>query len=139
MQGAAAGLSYLYAQTPPILHGNLKGVRPSPALTHHLDTNRSIPSHVQSSVFVSPTGTALLADIGVAMIPQPPEWSFHGIDDARWLAPEVMNPSLRPTADKYEATPDGALPATPESDVYAFGMLCYQVLWPCLPDSVRPR
>ncbi|KAJ7115379.1 kinase-like domain-containing protein [Mycena epipterygia] len=106
MQGVAAGLNYLHAQQPPITHGDLKG----------------------STVFVSPTGTALLSDIGVAAIPQPPDWGFHGIDDARWLAPEVMNTDLRPELfQSGDRSPDGRLPVTPESDIYSFGMLAYEM------------
>ncbi|KAJ6529205.1 kinase-like domain-containing protein [Mycena capillaripes] len=110
MQGVASGLSYLHSQNPPIPHGDLKG----------------------SSVFVSPSGAALLSDIGIAAIPQPPDWSFHGVDDARWLAPEVMDLSLRPElsdADSSGAlrTPDATLPITRESDVYSFGMLSYEM------------
>ncbi|KAJ7155028.1 kinase-like domain-containing protein [Mycena filopes] len=114
MRGVAAGLSYLHAQNPPIMLGDLKA----------------------SSVYVSPTGQALLSDIGIAAIPQPPDWGYHGVDDARWLAPEVMDPSLRPhnSKDKYEhehdeshGTPDATLPMTPESDVYSFGMLAYEM------------
>ncbi|KAJ7785080.1 kinase-like domain-containing protein [Mycena maculata] len=106
MQGVAAGLSYLHAQDPPIPHGDLKG----------------------SSVFVSPSGTALLSDVGIAAIPQPPDWTFRGIEDARWLAPEVMDLDLRPGIDTSTSrTPDGRLPVTCESDVYAFGMLALQM------------
>lgn len=87
--------------------------------------------NLQSSIFISSAGTALLTDIGIAAIPQPPDWGFHGIDGARWLAPELMDTALRPTPapDAVNAmrTPDVKLPMTLESDVYAFGMLSYEV------------
>ncbi|KAJ6471662.1 kinase-like domain-containing protein, partial [Mycena vitilis] len=107
MHGVAAGLAYLHAQKPPIVHGNLKG----------------------SSILVSSSGSALLSDIGIAGIPQPPDWAFHVVDDARWMAPEVMDPSLRPELafdGEDGLTPDARLPVTPESDVYSFGMLSYE-------------
>ncbi|KAJ7446574.1 kinase-like domain-containing protein [Mycena latifolia] len=111
MNGVAAGLSYLHSQTPPIIHGDLKG----------------------STVFVSPSGTTLLSDIGIAAIPQPPDWGFHGLDDARWFAPEIMDPALRPMHGSLARTPDDALPVTRESDVYAFGMLAYEMHTRALP------
>ncbi|KAJ7452643.1 kinase-like domain-containing protein [Mycena latifolia] len=118
MHGVAAGLSYLHSRTPPIVHGDIKG----------------------STVFVSPTGTALLSDIGIAAIPQPPDWGFHGLDDARWLAPEIMDPKLRPEMhgiDSLDRTPDGGFPATRESDVYAFGMLAYEMYTRALPFAAH--
>ncbi|KAJ7720048.1 kinase-like domain-containing protein [Mycena metata] len=107
LQGVAAGLSYLHRQNPPIAHGDLKG----------------------SAVFVSPAGCALLSDIGIPAIPQPPDWGFHGVDDARWLAPEIMQPALRPSAAGEDSlrTPDGRLLVTPESDIHSFAMLAYEM------------
>ncbi|KAJ7816355.1 hypothetical protein B0H14DRAFT_2169446, partial [Mycena olivaceomarginata] len=46
MNGVAAGLGHLHVQTPPIAHGDLKG----------------------STIFVSPTGTAILSNIGITSI-----------------------------------------------------------------------
>ncbi|KAJ7025964.1 kinase-like domain-containing protein [Mycena alexandri] len=109
LQGVVAGLSYLHGQNPPITHGDLKG----------------------STVFVSPAGRALLSDIGIPAIPQPPDWGFHGVDDARWLAPEIMDPALRPSVagsgENSARTPNSHLPVTPESDIYSFGMLAYEM------------
>ncbi|KAJ7894788.1 kinase-like domain-containing protein [Mycena leptocephala] len=106
--GVAAGLSCLHSQNPPITHGDLKG----------------------TTVFVS-SGSALLSDIGIATIPQPPDWGFHGVDDARWMAPELMDPALRPETmcaeESTSRTPNGKLPVTLESDVYSFGMLAYEM------------
>ncbi|KAF7348729.1 Protein kinase domain-containing protein [Mycena venus] len=98
MQGVAAGLSFLHKQNPPIIHGDLKG----------------------SSVFPSHNH---------------PDWGFHGVDDARWLAPELMDTALRPElllgtngdAGMLQRTPDATLPLSTESDVYSFGMLCYEM------------
>ncbi|KAJ7659230.1 kinase-like domain-containing protein [Mycena polygramma] len=119
LQGVTAGLCYLHSQNPPIAHGDLKG----------------------STVFVSPSGIALLSDIGIAMIPQPPDWGFHGVDDARWLAPELMDPALRPemeSEDTAARTPDGRLPVTLESDIYSFGMLAYEMYTRVPPFASTP-
>ncbi|KAJ7642205.1 kinase-like domain-containing protein [Roridomyces roridus] len=102
MQGTASALLHLHTQSPPLVHGDLKG----------------------STVFVSPTGTALLCDIGIAQIPQPPEWTFSGVQDARWLAPEIMDEAWD---DDGGRTPEGRMGVTCESDVYSFGMLGYQM------------
>ncbi|KAJ7745570.1 kinase-like domain-containing protein [Mycena maculata] len=105
LQGVAAGLSYLHAQTPAIPHGDLKC----------------------STVFVTSAGEALLSDIGIASIPRPPNWDFNYLSDARWLAPEVINPSLCSEVSAPSSISSGQLPVTRESDVYSFGMLSYEM------------
>ncbi|KAJ7842662.1 kinase-like domain-containing protein [Mycena olivaceomarginata] len=115
MNGVAAGLGHLHAQTPPIAHGDLKG----------------------STIFVSPTGTAILSDIGIASIPQPPEWDFKTGDDARWLAPEVLYPSLRPEVEDGEGF-QASKAVTCESDVYAFAMASYEMCTRDLPFAPTP-
>ncbi|KAJ6450358.1 kinase-like domain-containing protein [Mycena sanguinolenta] len=118
MHGVANALSYLHAQDPPIVHSDLKG----------------------STVFISPSGAPLLSDIGIAAIPQPPDWGFHGVDDARWLAPELMDTAMRPDTHcmmDLIRTPDARLPTTMESDVFAFGMLSYEAR--VSPYLVSPR
>ncbi|KAJ6501128.1 kinase-like domain-containing protein [Mycena vitilis] len=108
MHGVAAGLSHLHAQKPPIVHGNLKG----------------------SSILVSRLGSALLSDIGIAAIPQPPNWAFRTVHDARWTAPELMDSSLRERGSfegEHGLTPAARPPMTLESDVYSFGMLSYEM------------
>ncbi|KAJ7268510.1 kinase-like domain-containing protein [Mycena rebaudengoi] len=103
LEGVASALSFLHAQSPPLAYGDLKG----------------------SAVFVTPAGTACLSDIGVASIPEPSDGRHHGLSSVRWLAPEVMDPSRRPSIMSDQ--PDITLPVTPESDMYAFGMLAYQI------------
>ncbi|KAF7338878.1 Protein kinase domain-containing protein [Mycena sanguinolenta] len=121
MHGVANALSYLHAQDPPIVHSDLKG----------------------STVFISPSGAPLLCDIGIAAIPQPPDWGFHGVDDARWLAPELMDTALRPETHEgcmmdLMRTPDARLPTTMESDVFAFGMLSYEMHTRARPFATTP-
>ncbi|KAJ7828118.1 kinase-like domain-containing protein [Mycena olivaceomarginata] len=115
MNGVAAGLGHLHAQTPPIAHGDLKS----------------------STIFVSPTGTAILSDIGIASIPQPPEWDFKTGDDARWLAPEVLYPSLRPEVEDGEGFQASKI-VTCESNVYAFAMASYEMFTRDLPFASTP-
>ncbi|KAJ7056628.1 kinase-like domain-containing protein [Mycena amicta] len=118
LQDVASGLSFLHSRSPPIAHGDLKCstilLRPCTDPTNHKTKY-----------------TALLSDIGIASIPQPPDWTFQGVDDARWLAPEVMDPSLRPVSSIRkicnDLDPTASLSVTTESDVYSFGMLTYEM------------
>ncbi|KAF7312075.1 Protein kinase domain-containing protein [Mycena indigotica] len=120
LQDVASGLSFLHSSSPTIAHGDIK------ASTILLRPRTNVKSH-------KPQYSALLSDIGIASIPQPPDWTFHGVDDARWLAPEIMDPSLRPRSQsdvKYrcnDSDPIGTLSVTPESDVYSLGMLSYEM------------
>ncbi|KAJ6623270.1 kinase-like domain-containing protein [Mycena sp. CBHHK59/15] len=104
----AEGLTYLHAQDPPIAHGDIRG----------------------STVFVTPAGAACLSDIGIVAIPQPNAWTHTGLSGTRWFAPELMDMRLRPTKDSEPTKHPllrSSLPVTPESDVYAFGMLSYEM------------
>ncbi|KAF7327467.1 Protein kinase domain-containing protein [Mycena kentingensis (nom. inval.)] len=126
LQDVAAGLSFLHSRPLPIAHGDIKGSTILISMSAEPTTRRGTKY------------TALLSDIGIASIPQPPDWVFHGVDDARWLAPEIMDPSLRPplasdrsrTQTRYDDNildPSGTLSVTPESDIYSFAMLGYEL------------
>ncbi|KAJ7804222.1 kinase-like domain-containing protein [Mycena olivaceomarginata] len=132
MKGVAAGLSHLHAQTPPIAHGDLKGVR-----SCFLPPLFCCTTCTQSTIFVSPTGIAILSDIGIASIPRPPEWDFKTGDDARWLAPEVMYPPLRPEVEDGEGF-QASKNVTCESDVYVFAMASYEMCTRDLPFAPIP-
>ncbi|KAJ7077476.1 kinase-like domain-containing protein [Mycena crocata] len=107
MRGVVKGLQYLHGQSPPVVHGDLKG----------------------STVLVSSCGTILLSDIGITRIPQPPDWNFNDIDDSRWCAPEILYPPLRPEFPTNDApsTPDSTRADSVEGDIYAFGMVSYEM------------
>ncbi|KAJ7865823.1 hypothetical protein B0H13DRAFT_2352816 [Mycena leptocephala] len=129
MNGVAAGLGHLHAQTPPVAHGDLKGVRSCFVLPVFCCTT--------CTIFVSPTGTAILSDIGIASIPQPPEWDFKTGDDARWLAPEVLYLPLRPEVEGGEGF-QASKTVTCESDVYAFAWRHTRSVMMAVIQGARP-
>ncbi|KAG2017855.1 TKL/TKL-ccin protein kinase [Coprinopsis cinerea AmutBmut pab1-1] len=96
----ASGLAYLHEHG--VVHGDLKGV----------------------NILVSPSGHACLADFGLAKIADNEiiSWtsirtsSTQGGGTIRWQAPELHDPN-------DDVTPK----ATPESDVYSFACVCYEV------------
>ncbi|KAJ7681460.1 kinase-like domain-containing protein [Mycena olivaceomarginata] len=58
-------------------------------------------------------------------------------DDARWLAPEVLYPSLRPEVEDGEGF-NARKTVTCESDVYAFAMVSYEMCTRDLPFAPTP-
>ncbi|KAJ7845025.1 hypothetical protein B0H14DRAFT_2584918 [Mycena olivaceomarginata] len=63
---------------------------------------------------------------GLLQSRRPPEWDFKTGDDARWLAPEVLYPSLRPEVEDGEGF-QASKTVTCESDVYVFAIASYEV------------
>ncbi|KZT57518.1 kinase-like protein [Calocera cornea HHB12733] len=97
-----SGLRYLHSQTPPIVHGRLKG----------------------SNVLVSETGTAVLCDYGQGrfadVIPNmtthlAPEW-------VRWSAPEHFAVTSRNRDMEWDSV------RMPSSDIFSLGMTIYEML-----------
>ena len=95
-----------------VVHGNLKAV--CSFLRLRFVQVLTLP---QKNVLVDTNGDARVGGLGVAFRPFDMsggdiDWYFHG------LAPELVVPSL-PTLTR--------LPATKDSDVYAFGVLAWEV------------
>ncbi|EJT98842.1 kinase-like protein, partial [Dacryopinax primogenitus] len=99
--GIAYGLEYLHNQTPPVVHGDIKG----------------------NNVLVSDDGNALLADFGLSTVVEdidPGITSMLYAGSLPWMSPERMDPS-RFALDIRTAR-------TPASDMWSFGMTIYEVL-----------
>lgn len=115
MRGVANALIFLHGSTPPIVHGDIKGVR-SKIL---LETRYSSLPISQANVLVNDAGEACLSDIGISKIPFPLDWTQpFGTRSARWMAPELIAPN-DDGADDY--------PVTRQTDVYSFSMTVIEV------------
>ena len=109
-----------------VAHGNLKIVCPS----LHSSVRRAL-TFVQTNILVDVHGHARLAGLGVAF----PLARMPGVDIDRLfrgIAPELAVPQ------RYGLTDTGT---TKESDVYAFGVLAWEVSPPlkCLMDELLNR
>ncbi|KDQ17397.1 hypothetical protein BOTBODRAFT_605959 [Botryobasidium botryosum FD-172 SS1] len=97
--GAAAGLEYLHAHQPPIIHGDIRG----------------------ANILVSESGAAQITGYGVVpfMVGASMDKSIDHLIAARWTAPELITP-----LENEES--NGETPAidtwTQASDVWSFGM-----------------
>ena len=107
--GIAHGVEYMHQQN--VVHGNLKIVRYStPYVGHAL-------IFLQANILADPDGYARVAGLGVALISSP----MPGVDIDRFFhgaAPELVN------RQRSESSNTGA---TKASDVYAFGVLSWEV------------
>ncbi|KZO99032.1 kinase-like protein [Calocera viscosa TUFC12733] len=113
------GLSYLHSLRPPIVHGHLTG----------------------KNVLIRPTGKACLAHVGLAAVwLDQVESAGDSAEDScvspvyalRWLSPERVMP------EHYGLTVPSSF--IPEADIYAFGMVVYEIFAGKLPfyDFLNP-
>ncbi|KZO97190.1 kinase-like protein [Calocera viscosa TUFC12733] len=99
--GIAYGLDYLHSQSPPVVHGDIKG----------------------NNILVSDDGHALLADFGLSTVVEdidPGMTSMLYAGSMPWMAPERMDPT-RFGLDIRSAR-------TPASDMWSFGMTVYELV-----------
>ena len=81
-------------------------------------------SYLQTNIRIDDKGTARIAGFASAMLLQEPDASSGDIDESaefnvsRWCSPEILHP------DGFGLT---KAKATKASDMYAFGMLAYEV------------
>ncbi|KAF5385606.1 hypothetical protein D9757_006780 [Collybiopsis confluens] len=96
----AEGLVYLHELNPPVVHGDLKG----------------------ANILISDDQVCCLADFGLSILDTQSNNPTHTSTvqgSLRWLAPEYINPSNKPTQ----------MGLTPR-DIYAFGCTVFEVNFP---------
>ena len=119
MKDVAEGLQYLHDSD--VVHGDLKGAGVFFAV---------LPIYLiqlcfQQNILVGDLSRARLADFGLACIlcdsntTNPPTTKSNSAGSVRWMAPELFDPDL---AELDSSRPSRA------SDIYAFGMVVYEVL-----------
>ena len=116
--GVSCGISYIHSSIPPIIHGDIKGVRPLKASScHPLTINVLFP---QLNILIKADGTPMLADFGSCRIRHELTRS-KTVSSARgthrWTAPEIFR------GDKVE----------PPADCYAFSMTIFELATDSVP------
>ena len=116
LRDVADGLAYLHAELPPkpaMVHGNVRGV-------HITRSHISVAeTRSQENVLIAHDGRAVLSDFGITCYAQTSfdELIVRTASRLMFWAPELLRMK-------------GAMEPTSQSDVYAFGMLIYQVCPP---------
>ena len=111
------GLKYLHSQQ--VVHGDLKGVRPSAPIAPLSSHN----SRFQQNILINNHRRACLADFGIARVV--PGFTSSGFDKGEswgtpvWMSPEVCWP------DRFGFGND--VRPRKESDVYELGTVIYEV------------
>ncbi|KZT53907.1 kinase-like protein [Calocera cornea HHB12733] len=109
----AAGIKYLHGRVPPIVHGDIKGVR---------------DVYPRANVLVDEYGQAKISDFGLTRVIVEMEAAAATTTTttsavqgtARFMAPERLAPELYGLARNMDAW-------TPMVDVFSFGMLLYEI------------
>jgi len=118
----ATGLEFIHNNG--VIHGDLKGVREPTPFNRML---AELGVH-QENILVDSNYTARLADFGLASVAvvgvKIPGFSFsvhRGEGTYAWMAPELL------------ATTAEDVPKSKSGDIYATGMVIYEVIASCLP------
>lgn len=120
LQGIASGLAYLHSQE--VVHADLKTVS---RIIHSIQFSSVTISNVKKSkhnVLISSNDTPLLADFGLSLTLTESQTvnttSTRG--SLRWMSPELFGSGGEPSRHNKM------------SDIWAFGMLAYVRIRPCL-------
>lgn len=116
IRGIAEGIRILHSMSPPVVHGDIKGV--SLIMGHFC---RRCWFSLQSNIVIDAHGNPLIADFGVSRIVEDitgvPFSQSNGVSDSyRWFAPELC-------------IGQGVLSIS--SDIYAFAMTILEVCRSC--------
>ena len=112
-----------------IIHGDLKGV-----MLLHTRHVALIQVTTQVNILVDSSGRAYVADFGLSAVNESKIacWTSNAVGSkggtVRWQAPELNDPEIDDTVHNSK-----------ESDVYAWGCVCYEVhmitLYQYIPDN----
>jgi len=109
----AEGIKYLHSLSPPIVHGDIKGVSETKTEIHS-----SLIHGIQSNILVTDDHICCLADFGLAAVSESHAFSTTSTNPGgttRWLPPEVFLPNRYPNCSKLAR------------DIYAFGCTVLEV------------
>jgi len=111
LSGVAAGIHHLHSLKPPIVHGKLRG----------------------SNILISGANRPLLTDLCLRNLPLPENLTMsntrEGLDEVRWMAPEVVSYQSMLASDIQEGEATSNLyQVTRASDVHSFGMTALEIL-----------
>jgi serine/threonine protein kinase len=130
----ARGLDYLHTFDPPVIHGDLKGVSIHTLL---YTTRTTVLMDVQTNILITASRRACVADFGLCTLSQDLSFQFTPTSGRFkagtfwYCAPELLHKQceqMDETGKTRDNQDEGRLGhKTLETDVYAFGCVCYEV------------